>query len=128
MRILKKSKDGGPESLVTGYFLIEIKPLFTIALLKFENGTREAYHSHAFNCISWLLWGRLDEKHKATGRTTVYWPSILPFMVYKTTFHQVYSYGNSWVLTFRGPWNKTWEEYLPDEDRHRTLTHGRKEV
>jgi len=47
MRLFQKAKDGGPESPVDGYFLIEIKSLFSIALLKFNNGGRENYHTHA---------------------------------------------------------------------------------
>ena len=49
MKLFKYMKDGGPESTVWGYFLIEIKSLFTIVLLHFKNGSREAYHNHAFN-------------------------------------------------------------------------------
>lgn len=61
MKILKYGKDGGPESTVWGYWLIEWKPVFSVALLCFENGSREAYHSHAFDSVSWLLKGQLVE-------------------------------------------------------------------
>lgn len=44
-------KDGGPESKVWGLWVLRIKTLFTVVLLKFENGTRDAYHSHAFGSI-----------------------------------------------------------------------------
>ena len=50
-------KDGGPESTVTGYWLIEYKPLFSIVLLKFEGKSRDAFHTHAFNSLSWLISG-----------------------------------------------------------------------
>ena len=49
MRLFFKSKDGGPDSSVTGYWLIESKKLFSIVLLKFDGRSREAYHTHAFN-------------------------------------------------------------------------------
>jgi len=54
-------KDGGPDSTVTGYWLIESKKWFSIVLLKFEGKSREAFHTHAFNAISWLLKGKLIE-------------------------------------------------------------------
>ena len=36
--------------------------IFSIALLKFEGISREAYHTHAFGAISWLLKGMLVEE------------------------------------------------------------------
>lgn len=127
MKFFKKLKDGGPDSNVTGYFLIEIKSLFSIALLHFSNGTREAFHSHAFNSISWLLKGKLEERHSG-GRIDVHTPKILPIMTERTTIHQVCSVGNSWALTIRGPWAKYWVEYIPKFKETRLLTHGRKVV
>lgn len=79
MRVLSYRKDGGPLSKSWGLFIIEIKSAFSVVLLRFENGTREAYHTHAFNATSWVLRGYLVE-------------------------------------------------YIPLEDRHITLTHGRKVV
>jgi hypothetical protein len=51
MKFLSKCKDGGPESPVTAYVLVEIKSLFSVMLLHFS-GTREAFHSHAFNALT----------------------------------------------------------------------------
>ena len=55
MKLCYVGKDGGPESTVWGFWLIEIKKLFSVALLCFENGSREAFHTHAFNSVSWVL-------------------------------------------------------------------------
>jgi hypothetical protein len=125
MKIFYRGKDGGKDSNVWGYWLIEIKSLFSIALLRFENGTREAYHSHAFNCISWLLSGRLDEEF-TDGKGRPYLPSFKPIITKRETFHKVYSHGRSWVLTFRGPWTKTWLENKGGKEI--VLTHGRREL
>jgi hypothetical protein len=123
MKLFYKGKDGGDESLVTGYWLIEIKSLFSIVLLRFDNGTREAFHSHAFNCFSWVLSGCLVEYHIDQRLPEFHNPSCLPFCTYRTTFHKVASLGRSWVLSFRGPWAKTWEESI--DGRRRLLSHGR---
>lgn len=128
MKFLSKSKDGGAESTVTAYWLIEIKSLFSIAILRFDNGTRDAYHTHAFNCISWLFKGKLIEKDFSSKSAEEHTPGLRPIITKRNTFHQVESVGTSWVLTFRGPWSRTWHEYLPQEARHVHLTHGRKEV
>ena len=121
-------KDGGPESRVWGYFL-EIKRLFSVVLLRFEDGSREAYHSHAFNSLSWVLRGELEE-HQIAGRQgwiNHYTPSWRPVVTRRSTMHKVSSHGRSWVFSLRGPWSDTWREYVPGRG-FITLTHGRKEV
>lgn len=120
-------KDGGKDSVVHGYWLIEWKSVFSIVLLVFENGSREAYHNHAFNCFSWLLKGKLLEEH-IDGNSNNILPSFLPFGTYRNTFHKVTSYGTSYVLSFRGPWSKHWNEYLPETDEVVTLKSGRQRV
>lgn len=124
MKFFSKSKDGGPSSTVTGYFLVEIKNLFSIVLLKFDNKSRNAYHEHAFNCISWILKGRLIENFM-DGTVIKHKPSIFPIVTKKETFHKVDSEGITWALSFRGPWSTTWKEYLPEEGKQYTLTNGR---
>lgn len=125
MKLFYKGKDGGADSNVFGYWLVEIKSLFSIALLRFENGTREAYHSHAFNCISWVLKGKLEEIHK-DGTVEWHTPGLFPVITKRDTFHKVFSHGRTWVLTFRGPWAKYWNEKIGEDVI--TLTHGRKKI
>ena len=123
MKLFYIGKDGGKESNVWGYWLIEIKSLFSIAVLRFEHGTREAYHSHAFNCISWVLKGKLEER-LIEGGINIYKPSLRPIITKRETFHKVFSHGRTWVLTFRGPWSKYWKENIDGKDV--VLGHGRK--
>ncbi len=140
MKLFHKGKDGGPESTVTGYWLIEWKGGFSIALLKFDNGSREAYHNHAFNAVSWLLKGQLQEDVLVSGRcrasgeywqgdyVTIYKPSIKAIFTSRDNMHKVSSVGTSWALTFRGPWSSTWNEYIPKDELYKTLSSGRVEV
>ncbi len=130
MKILPLMKDGGPESRVWGFFFIEWKRFFSVALLHFKDGSREAYHSHAFHALSWLLKGKLVEDSLILRVHTVteFTPSLVPIWTARTNMHKVSSTGDSWALTFRGPWTKNWKEYLPDVDEWRTLSHGRKVV
>ena len=132
MKFFTKMKDGGDDSHVYGYFLAEIKSLFTIVLINFKDGSRDAFHSHAFNSISWLLKGQLIEEviDKDTGeviKVNVYRPSILPIITKRTTFHKVISTGSSWLLNFRGPWANSWKE-LTESRKLIKLTHGRRVV
>lgn len=132
MKIFKKMKDGGKDSTVTGYWLFESKRFGSVVLLKFEGNSREAYHTHAFNCLSWVIRGRLVEQFHIEDSKFVHYeihePSLKPFVTKRTDFHKVDSVGTSWVLSIRGPWQDTWKEYLPKTNEHKTLTHGRIEV
>ena len=124
MKFLSKAPDGGVGSGVMGYFLVEIKPLFSIVLLHFDKGTRENHHSHAFNAITIWLKGKVNEynlfgdvKHFKAGNVK-YTP--------RSTFHMVDALESTWALSFRGPWVDNWEEYR--KGKFITLTHGRKIV
>jgi hypothetical protein len=124
MRLFFKSKDGGPDSSVTGYWLIESKKLFSIVLLKFDGRSREAYHTHAFNAWSWILPSGLGMmEHLEDGPSKFLKPDSLVFTP-RDRMHKVDSNGTTWVLSFRGPWLDNWKEI--NEHGHQTLTHGRK--
>lgn len=129
MKLFKK--DGGPASTVSGLFVCEFKKLFTVVLLRFAPGTRDAYHSHAFNAISWVIKGRLVETFApGDGRyPRIHEPSFTPIVTRTEDCHRVRSIGTTWVLSFRGPWRDRWIELLPGQEWSRiTLTHGRRRV
>lgn len=127
MKFFFKAKDGGPESTVTGYWLIESKKLFSICLLKFEGRSRECFHTHAFDSLAWVLKGKLVE-HFLFSRVVEHTPSAKPFVVRREDFHKVDSDGTTWVLNIRGPWANTWKEFLPVGELFQVLTHGRKVI
>lgn len=125
MKFFNRSKDGGPESPVDAFFLFEIKSLGSVALLRFNKGTREAFHTHAFHALTWFLCGDLTEED-ISGSYHVYKRSWLPKITRRSKNHRVIAYETSWCFTVRGPWASTWTE---DTDTHRTvLTHGREIV
>jgi hypothetical protein len=136
MKVLSLSKDGGPESTVWAYWLCEFKSLFSVALLRFDGASRDAYHEHAFNCVSWVLKGELREdqltqREIGEGYSHGYHthtPSVWPVVTRRDHKHKVDSVGTTWVLTFRGPWVRAWDEYVPATGETVTLTHGRKVV
>ncbi|UGA46840.1 hypothetical protein HU230_0012655 [Bradyrhizobium quebecense] len=132
MKILSKAADGGKDSGVTGFFLIECKALFSIVLLRFSKGTREAYHEHAFD--AWTLWlkGRVVE-HRLIGSGSRF-PSCerLTFNAGqlkhtpRSCFHKIEALDTAWALSIRGPWAARWRELR--SNKLVTLTHGRKVV
>lgn len=117
--------DGGKDSGVMAYFLIEWKPVFSVGILRFNEGTREAYHNHAFNALTWWLKGLVTEE-KLNGEKKDYSPSLKPKYTSRDNFHKVIAHEKTFALTLRGPWSDTWQEYR--KDRYVTLTHGRKEI
>lgn len=111
MRFFTKGPDGGATSGVTGYWLIEWKRGFSVVLLRFGEGTREAYHSHAFHAVTLWLRGSVTEHipgptcNKCTPYKAGQWK-----LTKRSTMHKVNSHGVSWALSFRGPWTNTWQE------------------
>lgn len=132
MRLFQKAPDGGSKSGVTAYFLLESKRFVSVALLRFEKGTREAYHEHAFNALTvwlkgWVLEHILEtpDKPEKTYRCKA-WVAGQWKLTPRSTFHKLEAMETTWALTFRGPWVDLWREWR--EGRMVTLTHGRKEV
>jgi hypothetical protein len=109
MAIFKKAPDGGPQSPVKAYFLCEFKGLFSIALLNFAQGGREAFHTHAFNAITWFLCGDLEEE-QIDGTRKKYRRSLIPKLTKRDNNHRVRAAKSSWCFTIRGPWKAEWTE------------------
>lgn len=123
IKLFKKSHDGGADSGVTGYWLIEWKSLFSIVVLRFGKGSRDAFHSHAFNALTWWIKGDVIEYYK-DGKYPKRWkPSFIPKFTPRKCFHQIVAAETSWAISFRGRWTKTWKEHKNSETY--TLTNGR---
>ena len=126
IKLFHKSYDGGEDSGVTGYWLIEWKEGFSINLLKFSKGSREAFHSHAFDALTWWLKGEVREEF-LNGNNPITWkPSVKPKFTPKQNFHKIIGVKDSWAFCIRGKWDETWQESKGGETY--TLTHGRKKV
>lgn len=126
MKLFEWAKDGGPESHVTGLFLVEIKSMFSVVLLKFEKGTREAYHSHAFNAFTLWLKGEVIEEFP-NGKKS-YWEAGMVKYTPRNLFHRVRALVDTYAISFRGPWVTRWYETNDNYVKTTTFTHGRIEV
>lgn len=124
-KIFYKKYDGGQESGVIGYMLIEWKPVFSIGILHFKKGSREAFHNHAFNAMTWWLKGKVTEV-QLNGIQKDFSPSLKPKITKRSCAHKVIAHCDTFALTFRGPWNDTWKEWR--QGKEITLTHQRKIV
>lgn len=127
MNIFKKLKDGGSQSPVDAYFLFEIKGLASVALLKFNKGGREAFHTHAFDALTWFIKGDLVEED-VSGKLYRYKKSLIPKLTPKSKNHRVLANKDSYCLTVRGRWVESWTEYNKEEDKTTLFKQGRKVV
>lgn len=120
-----KYKDGGPESPVTGY-MAEHKRLFTFGLLHFGVGMREAFHTHAFDCVSVVLTGSLREEMFYPEEFRVHNAGSV-IVTRRSDLHRVCAPSGALVLTLRGPWSKSWHEVVSTRIGFQvtTLSHGR---
>ena len=125
MLFFKRRYDGGENSNVTGYWVVEIKKLFSVVLLKFEPGHRENYHSHAFNALTIWLKGKVLEERRDVNKNTEYRAGQIKYTP-RENIHKIHCEKTAWALCFRGPWHDYWEEY--GLNKIYTLTHGRKIV
>lgn len=127
MRLFQKVKDGGSESPVDAYFLIEWKGLFSIALLKFNKGGRDNFHTHAFHALTWFIKGDMIEED-VDGSTYKYKRSFLPKITKRSKNHRIKANKDSWCITFRGRWCNYWTEYNEEDDKTIILEQGREVV
>lgn len=125
-RFFFKRADGGQDSGVTGYWLIEWKALFSIVLLRFEPGSsRSVYHSHAFSAWTWWLRGAAVEHH-SDGRQILWTPSPWPKWTPRSCCHRIFPKVRTWALSIRGPWAPSWREEHPRTGEVVHLGSGRK--
>ena len=127
MRFMEICKDGGPKSPVTSLTLIEIKGLFSIMFLKFNKGTREDFHNHAFSALTWFIKGNLVEERIVSGakKYHTYRLSMKPKFTPTNNLHRVHAHQDSWCFSIRGPWKKNWNEYNEQTNTTETLANGR---
>lgn len=116
--------DGGSDSGVTAHLFFEWKKFFSVGLLRFSRGSRESFHSHAFNAITWWLSGSVTEED-ITGEKKNFGPSLKPKITPRSKIHRVIGNEVTYALTFRGPWQDQWKEIR--DGKEIKLTHGRKE-
>lgn len=124
MNIWTKGKDGGPDSPVDAYSLIEFNHLFSIVILKFNKGERDNFHTHAFNALTWFIMGDLIEEG-ISGSKYNYKNGILPKVTKRIKNHRVKAMKDSWCLSLRGPWCNNWTEYDERSNETTVFTHGR---
>jgi hypothetical protein len=124
-RFFFSKSDGGVESGVTAYCFFEWKIFFSIGILHFNPGSREDFHNHAFNAITFWISGSVVEEKFKNPISKVFSAGFRPKYTPRSNFHRIIAQNNgAYALTIRGPWLDYWYEVKNNDIR--ILTHGRR--
>lgn len=102
---------------VSQFVVFEWKYLFSIIFFYFHKstGAQDRFHTHAFNAISFKLFGRYDEHVLETINDGQYYyiESRTQFIKYfpRERFHRIGNSNGCMTLLLSGPWKKEWKEY-----------------
>lgn len=114
---------------VSQFVIFEFKWLFSIIIFYFHkcDDSQDRFHTHAFNALSFKLFGEYDEhilddesngSYHTERRTQVvkYFP--------RDSYHRIANSNGCCTLLLSGPWKKHWKEYVDGNVIH--YTWGRK--
>jgi len=111
------------DQIVTQFVVFECKWLFSIILFYFHpcDSSQDRFHTHAFNAISFKIFGQYSEyilESEETGdyrverRTQVvkYFPT--------DSYHKIGNSNGCLTILLSGRWEKTWKEYIDGKVKH----------
>lgn len=105
------------DQIVSQFVIFEHKLFFSIILFYFHkaNGSQDRFHTHAFNAISFKLFGKYDEYILLNEKTGEYKiekrNSIIKYFP-RDCWHKIGNSNGCMTVLFSGPWKKTWKEYI----------------
>ena len=116
LTLFKKNRFEFGDQHVQQYVIFECKYLFSIIIFYFEksSGSQDRYHTHAFNALSFKLFGEYTEfellneddgEFKKNRRTLFF--KYFP----RDSYHKIGESSGCVTLLISGPWNKTWKEF-----------------
>jgi hypothetical protein len=108
------------------YVIFECKWLFSIVIFHFvkSDNFQDRFHTHAFNALSFKLFGRYREyvlDDESTGEiTTIERTQFIRYFP-RDSYHCIGESPRGCVtLLIAGPWKKTWKEYINGEVKEYT--------
>ena len=123
---LKYNKFIFGNQVVSQFVIFECKWLFSIIFFYFHksDSSQDRYHTHAFNALSFKLWGEYTEylllnelsgAFKVRRRTNIF--QFFP----RDSYHKIGNSNGCCTLLLSGPWCNKWKEYNDGEVKHYTL-------
>jgi len=114
---LKYNKFTFGNQVVSQFVIFECKWLFSIIFFYFHksDSSQDRYHTHAFNALSFKLWGKyteyllLDESSGAfrvRQRTNIF--QFFP----RDSYHKIGDSNGCCTMLLSGPWKNNWKEWI----------------
>ena len=109
------------------FVLFEHKRLFGIIFFYFKGKMQDRFHTHAFNAISFKLWGTYMEGIYTKGQNIryVHRQNVIKYFP-RDSYHSINDSDGCCTLLIQGPWKKTWKEFKDGTET--ILTWHRKEI
>jgi hypothetical protein len=108
---------------ISQFVIFEHKSLFSIIIFYFHKseGSQDRFHTHAFNAISFKLWGSYTE-HILHNEETGDWHASerTSFIKYfpRDSYHRIASSKGCCTVLLSGSWRKTWKEFIGGRIQH----------
>jgi hypothetical protein len=111
------------EQVISQFVVFEYKWLFSIIFFYFHKskGSQDRFHTHAFNAISFKIFGMYHE-HKLLSEETGFYQvkqrkNIIQYFP-RNSYHRIAQSNGCLTMLLSGPWKKTWKEYIDGKVIH----------
>lgn len=94
----------------------------------FKGGDQDRFHTHAFNAISFKLFGKYTEGIMDPDTKEITYRERTQIFRYfpRNSYHSINRSNGCCTFLIQGPWRKTWKEYKNNQEK--ILTWHRKEA
>lgn len=127
--LLKYNKFTFGDQIVSQFVIFESKRLFSIIIFYFHkcDKPQDRFHTHAFNAVSFKLFGEYDEHvlvDESSGEYSIHRRTQFIKYFPRDSYHRIANSNGCMTVLFSGPWKKYWKEYI--NGKISNLTWGRK--
>ena len=105
------------DQIVSQFVLFEWKLLGSMIIFYFHKskGPQDRFHTHAFNALSFKVFGEYEE-HILIDESTGEFKALKRTQFFKyfprDSYHKIGNGTGCMTILFSGPWKKTWKEYI----------------
>lgn len=104
------------DQIVSQFVIFEHKLLFSIIIFYFHkaNGSQDRYHTHAFNAISFKIFGKYNEyilEDEKTGKYRIETRNNIIKYFPRNSYHKIGNSNGCMTILFSGPWKRIWKEW-----------------
>lgn len=129
LSILKYNKFKFGKQHISQFVIFECKYIGSIMFFYFHKSdySQDRFHTHAFNAISFKIFGNYDEHvliNENTGEYEIHKRTNIIKYFPRNSYHRIANSNGCLTLLLSGKWKKQWKEYINGEVKF--YTWGRK--